>query len=91
MAGDDDREGIGPVGSPNSPGSIWLADLFCDLPISAGFTVGDLRHSLPDSLVKGSSGSKIQRDSEFGSVSVQILADLDQGMEGGARDDELRL
>ena len=61
MAGDDDGDRVFVIREANSSIRIWISDLFGNISIGSGFTVGYVLESFPHADLKGSS-LQCQRD-----------------------------
>jgi len=52
VAGDDEGDGVFPVGRPNCPGSLWVAQFFSDVTVTDQTVVGDSAQLRPDRFLK---------------------------------------
>ena len=52
VAGDQDGQGIIPVGQSHRPGSAGTANALCQRAVALGLPVGDLQEGLPDFALK---------------------------------------
>jgi len=72
MAGDNHRERISANGGADGADSLYIANLFCDGCVAAGFAKRNRFQSVPDPVLKGCS-SRIEFDGEDFSFSFQVF------------------
>ena len=71
MAGDDDRNRVGSIGSTNGPCSAGDADHVGDISITNGLPVGNLSQDLPHTVLE-SCALGADGDGEVGEFLVEI-------------------
>jgi len=85
MAGDQDRQRIGPIGQPNRPAEGFLPQGFSNLAVSTGCAVGNCSDKRPDPELKRRSPQR-QRNGKGAARAGKVLSELVNDLPTTGRD-----